>query len=287
VEVIIGILSGRDITLASQWQRLLKNQGTWIGSFTQLSSTGEIVRDTPTEVALKPIKQGEAMRQEIRKMPPAQPVDETVLEYRSLGKGVLFCEDGAFSQGSIQWSPVSEFGAELGLLHQTERLRIVQIFSRQPTLSSLTLIREHLAGTTPVERPGLTANQLFGTWQGHAVTVYPDLQPQQEMTSQLVIRQISEECIEQQLTFQGGPSIQTQGRIAGSQIQFEQGSQPVTVLLLPNGASATFPTHIQPGRPLFLEAGWLFTPDLRQRLIRTYDQRGTWVSLTLVTEQRV
>jgi hypothetical protein len=272
--------------LTSQWQRLLKNQGTWVGSFTQMSPTGEVVLDTPTEVALKPMDGGDAMRQEVRKMPPGQPVDELVLAYRSLGKGVLFCEDGAFSQGSIQWSPVSEFGAELGLIYGSERLRIAQIFQRQPTLTSLTLIREYLQGTTPRHRPPLTVEQLLGTWQGQAVTVYPDLQPQREMTSQLVIRQMADDQIEQQLTIADVPPIQTQGRLVGSTLQFEQGSQPVTVLLLPNGASATFPTHIQPGKPLFLEAGWLITPSLRQRLIRTYDERGTWASLTLVTEEK-
>ncbi|NEP08577.1 MAG: DUF3598 family protein, partial [Okeania sp. SIO4D6] len=27
-------------------------------------------------------------------------------------------------------------------------------------------------------------------------------------------------------------------------------------------------------------AGWLIKPDLRQRLIRTYNEKGEWVSLT-------
>ena len=272
---------------STQWARLLKNQGTWVGSFTQLSPTGEILQDTPSEVVLTPLNGGNTMRQEIRKRPPGQPPSETVLEYSSLGRGVLFCETGAFSQGSIQRSPVSEFGAELGLIHNHERLRLAQIFPKQPTLGSLTLIREHLAGTEPAPRPALTLEQLLGTWVGQATTVYPDLQPQQSLASRLEMGLSPTGAVTQTLSFGPGPALSSQGQRLGSTLRFDQGRQPVTVLLLPDGASATFPTEIQPGQPLFLEVGWLIAPTLRQRLIRTYDDRGTWVSLTLVIEEKV
>ncbi|MBW4485776.1 MAG: DUF3598 family protein [Tildeniella torsiva UHER 1998/13D] len=273
---------------------MLKNQGNWVGSFTQVSPTGEILQDTPSEVALIPLNEGNTMRQEIRKFSPGQPPSETVLEYSSLGRGVLFFETGAFSQGSIQRSPVSEFGAELGLIYSSERLRVAQIFPRQPTLGSLTLIREHLAGTEPTPRPALTVDELIGIWVGEATTVFPDWQPQQSMATRLEIQRegdglrpvYNQRNLTQTLTFGNSPAIQSQGRLAGSTLRFEQGSQPVTVLLLPGGASATFPTEVQSGQPLFLEAGWLITPTLRQRLIRTYSAQGTWESLTLVTEQK-
>ncbi|PZV08740.1 MAG: hypothetical protein DCF32_04025 [Leptolyngbya sp.] len=280
---------------SSQWARLLKNQGTWVGSFTQVSPTGEILQDMPSEVALISLNEGNTMRQEIRKYPPGQPPSETVLEYSSLGRGVLFCETGAFSQGSIQRSPVSEFGAELGLIHGSERLRVAQIFPRQPTLGSLTLIREHLAGTELTPRPTLTVDQLIGTWVGEATTVFPDWQPQRSLATRLEIQRqgdglrpvYNQRNLTQTLTFGNSPAIQSQGQLVGSTVRFEQGSQPITVLLLPSGASATFPTEIQSGQPLFLEAGWLVTPTLRQRLIRTYNAQGTWESLTLVTEQKL
>jgi len=273
--------------VASQWERLLKNKGLWIGSFTQISPVGEILQDTPTEVALIPLNQGKTMRQEIRKQRPGQPVSETVLEYSSLGRGVLFCENGAFSQGSLQWSPVSDFGAELGLIYDTERLRIAQIFPKQPNLGNLTLIREHLQGTPPPHRPQLTVEQLLGTWLGKAVTVFADFQPEQAITTRLEIQPAESGVIQQSLYFGEGSGIQSRGVQVGSTLQFEQGSQPVTVLLLPDGASASFPTAIQPGQPLFLEAGWLITPILRHRLIRTYNVQGTWISLTLVVEERI
>ncbi|MBE9155779.1 DUF3598 family protein [Nodosilinea sp. LEGE 06152] len=271
----------------TQWQRLLKNQGVWVGSFTQLSPSGDVRQDTPSEVALTPLNGGNTMRQTIRKRPPDQPPSETVLEYSSLGRGVLFCGTGAFSQGSIQRSPVSEFGAELGLIHGTERLRLALIFPKQPSLGSLTLIREYLAGTDPTPRPELSVEQLLGTWVGEAETVFPDLQPPQTMATRLKIRQAGPGTVSQTLNFGQSPAIQSQGRVVGSTLQFSQGSQPVTVLCLPGGASASFPTEIQPGQPFFLEVGWLISPTLRQRLVRTYSAQGTWVSLTLVTERKL
>ncbi|HEY9881003.1 MAG TPA: DUF3598 family protein [Leptolyngbyaceae cyanobacterium] len=270
--------------MASQWERLLKNSGTWIGSFTHFSPDGQQISDTPTEISLKP--EGDLMRQEIRKMPLGETPQETVLEYRSLGKGVLFCEGGAFSQGSIQWSPFGDFGAELGFIHGTERLRLVELFKGERTLSSLTLIREHLEGTQPQSRPLTSVDQLIGTWQGQAVTVYPDLQPEDTYATQLEIQREGSDRIHQTLQFGQAPPIQTEGKLLNNQLQFDQGIQPVTLLLLPGGASATYPTHIESGKPLFLEAGWLISPTLRQRLIRSYNAQGTWMSLTLVVEQK-
>jgi hypothetical protein len=270
--------------MASQWERLLKNQGTWVGSFTQMSTTGTVLDDIPTEVSLQPLDNGNTMCQVVRKYPPGQPVDETTLEYRSLGRGVLLCETGAFSQGALQWSPVSDFGAELGLIHQAERLRMALTFPRQPTLGGLILIREHLKDAKPELRPDLSLDQLLGTWIGQATTVFPDWQPEQSMDTQLTLRSLDAGIVEQSLQFSGAPSIRSQGIQDGQRLQFQQGQQPMTVLMLPNGASATFPASIQPGRPLFLEVGWLIEPHFRQRLIRRYDSRGTLASLTLVTE---
>lgn len=272
--------------MASQWERLLKNQGVWVGSFTQVSPLGEILEDTPTEVALLARDGGNLMRQEIRKWRPDQPAQETVLEYRSLGRGVLFCEDGAFSQGSIQWSPVSEFGAELGLIYGGERLRLALVFPRQAGIGSLTLIREHLKGERPSLRSPLSADHLLGTWVGRGTTVYPDYQPETALTSRLTLT-ASDDTVTQTLSFDSGATLQSQGQRVGSTLQFSQGRQPVTVLLLPSGASATFPTAIVPGQPFFLEAGWLITPTLRQRLIRRYNERGSWVGLTQVIEEKV
>lgn len=272
--------------MASQWERLLKNTGTWIGSFTRIAPDGAILEDTPSVVTLKPLDRGNLMRQEIIKHPPGASPQKTVLEYRSLAKSVLFFEQGAFSQGSMQWGPFSEFGAELGLIYNRHRLRLVQRFDRDRQLSPITLIREHQEGAAPSTRPKLTLDMLLGTWTGAATTIYPDLRPSNTYPTRLTVQR-QEDTVQQTLWFgEDSPPIQSEGKVEGDRLLFTTGAQTVQILLLPDGASSTCPTHIEPRRPLFLEVGWMITPTQRQRMIRQYTEQGSWVSLTLVTETR-
>jgi hypothetical protein len=275
----------------SQWQCLFQNLGEWHGSFTRLSPQGEILQDTPTVVSFEGLNDNQTMRQVVRRL--TDPIDEKVLEYSSLGRGVLFLENGAFSQGSIQFGPFSEFGAELGLIETCEdgtpgdrRLRLVQLFNRESQLEQLTLIRERRANTNTQERSPLTVDDLLGIWQGEATTVYPDWQPPSTATTLLKLQQTGDHILTQELTLPNGQTIRSQAAIAGNVLKFAEGSQSVQVLLLPDGASATSPTQIKTGHPFFLEVGWLLRPNLRQRLIRSYSDRGEWISLTLVTEQK-
>lgn len=276
------------LPMKSQWECLLQNLGAWHGSFTRLSSTGDLLEDTPTVVSLEGLDDNRTIRQIIRRL--STPPDEKVLEYSSLGRGVLFFENGAFSHGSIQFGPFSEFGAELGLIAADRRLRLVQLFNRESQLAQLTLIRESLEGSTTPERPPLKLDDLLGEWQGEAVTVYPDWRPPDTYPTTLRIQPEGENGLVQQLSFGAGDdshTITSTGTIVGSCVQFEQGSQRVQVLLLPDGASSTCPLQIQLRQPFFLEVGWLLQPNLRQRMIRSYNQQGAWASLTLVTEYKI
>lgn len=263
----------------SQWQCLLENLGQWQGSFTRLSPQGELLEDTPTVVSFTGLNDNQTMRQVVRRLPPNQPVDEKVLEYSSLGRGILFFDNGAFSQGSIQLAPFAEFGAELGLIWGDRRLRLVQLFNNGQ-LDRLTLIREQLAGTTTPERPQLTVDDLIGQWQGEAVTIYPDWRSPDTYITNLKIDRVGDRLI-QQLSFLGR-NITSKASIQGSILYFDSNTQ----LLLPDGASATFPLQVKGGQAFFLEVGWLIAPQKRQRLIRAYSDKGEWISLTLVTEQR-
>ena len=274
----------------SQWQRLLKNRGVWQGSFTQVSPDGLLLADTPTEVALLPYDGDRAMRQEIRRYPQpnhqGQP-SETVLDYRSLNRSTLFFEEGAFSQGSPQWGPFSEFGAELGLIAGEQRLRVVELFEKSGELKQITLIREKLKGAEALTRPALEMSALLGTWQGEAVTQHADLRPEQAQSTLLKLEQETDSTFRQTLSLDGEQVISTTGRLVGKRLSFTQGSQLMQVLLLPDGSSATCPRCITPRKPLILEAGWLIDEHTRQRMIRSYDATGAWVNLTLVTEKKV
>ena len=276
--------------MRSQWDCLLQNIGEWQGSFTRFSPQGEQLEDTPTVVSFEMLNDHKTMRQIVRRLPPNQPVDEKVLEYSSLGRNILFLENGAFSFGSIQWGPFSDFGAELGLIEKQRRLRIVQMFNRASQLEKITLIREKLQGSNELERPALTVEQLFGEWQGEAVTIYPDFSKSDTYSTNLKIHPEKSDRLVQQLTFGTGSAARTitsTAQINGSVLTFSESALPTQILLLPDGASCNCPLQIKPGHFFVLEAGWLLKPNQRQRIIRAYSDKGEWSNLTLVTEQKV
>lgn len=277
--------------MRSQWECLLQNVGVWQGSFTRLSPSGELESDTPSVVSLEGFHNNQTIRQIIRLRE-----DEKVLEYSSLGKSTLFFENGEFSQGSIQLAPFAEFGAEFGFIQQNRRLRLVQIFNKNGDLNQLTLIREHLSGSEAPQRPTLTIDDLLGQWRGEAITIYPDWQKSNSFASTLQLKLDDAGRLIQSLTFgdvsrQAATHLRTitsTATIKGSIIHFDQDPlRQVQVLLLPDGASANSPLKVQLRQPFILEAGWLVEPNLRQRMIRSYSDKGEWVSLTLVTERRV
>lgn len=266
--------------MKSQWACLLENLGAWHGSFTRLSPSGEILEDVPSIVSFTGINDNQTMRQIVRLSPANQPVSEKILEYSSLNRTILLFDNGAFSQGSIQFAPFSEFGAELGLIDRDRRLRLVQLFDNGK-LTGLTLIREKLSNSETPERPPLRVEDLIGEWQGEATTIYPDWRSPDSYTTALKIQREGDR-LHQELNF--GRSIVTTARIEGSILKFDASN--VQILLLPDGASSNCPTEIYPRKPFVLEVGWLVQPDLRQRLIRSYGDKGEWVSLTLVTERK-
>ena len=272
--------------MLSQWECFLRNLGEWHGSFTKLSPQGEVITDTPTIVHLEGINGNRTVNLTLRRFPPQQPPQVTLFEFTSLNRSTLFFENGAFCQGSMQWSPLSQFGAEFGFICGDRRLRLVQLYNKESRLDSFTLIREKLPDSQTPERPPLTVEQLVGTWSGRAVTLYPDLRSPDTFATNLEIVLSDQHTLQQKLTF-GDRTISSSARIDGSRLYFEQSEPTVQILLLPDGASANCPVEIKPGKPWVLETGWLITPSQRQRLIRSYGINGEWLSLTLVEEQKI
>jgi hypothetical protein len=276
--------------MKTQWECLLQNLGEWHGSFTRFSPQGELLEDTPTVVSFTGLNQNQTMRQVVQRYTSDRSAiaDEKVLEYSSLNKGTLFFENGAFSQGSIQLAPFTEFGAELGLIADDRRLRLVQLFDRSGNLDRLTLIREKLAQSTTPEKDSLKLNDLLGEWQGEATTLYPDWRSPDTYPTRLKLHQADDRLV-QQLSFgnlEAERTLTSSARIDDSQLHFDQSTPPTQVLLLPDKASSTCPLSVKVGQPVLLEVGWLIEPHLRQRLIRSYNNKGEWTSLTLVTEQK-
>lgn len=275
---------------SSQWDRLLQNLGVWQGSFTRLSAVGEMLEDMPTVVTLEGIDNNQTVRQTLEyfSATTGELSQRRVLEYSTLNRSTLLFEHGAFSQGSLQFSPVAEFGAEFGFIYGDRRLRCVHLFrpsDGESQLSGLTLIRERLEHSTTPDRPPLTLASLLGTWQGQAVTQYSDYRPPDVKSTSLTLWQQGDR-LHQRLTAPNFELIST-AAITPGRLLFDQGKVPMQVLLLPDGSSCNTPTVIPRRHPFLLEVGWLLTPTLRQRMIRRYDAKGAWSSLTLVTEKKV
>ncbi len=267
----------------SQWECFLQNLGVWEGSFSNFSPQGTLLNDTPSRLSLKGLNNNQTVRLTLHRSGK----DDLVKEYSSLGRSLLFFENGSFSEGLIQLGPFSEFGGELAFVHENRRLRLVQLFDNTGQLKELILIREHLAGTPAAERPPLEINDLLGEWQGQAVTIYPDWRSPDTYSTTLKLQLDDTGRLTQSTSF-AERTITSIATIKGTIVLFDQDPQKqVQVLFLPDGASATSPLKVQLRQPFFLEVGWLIQPNLRQRMIRSYNEKGEWVSLTLVTEERV
>jgi hypothetical protein len=127
----------------------------------------------------------------------------------------------------------------------------------------------------------LTLDQLIGEWQGNATTLYADWRSPDHYTTQLAVH------IEGNRLTASNLELTSSAQIQQDRLLFELGGHRIQVLLLLDGASSNTPLAIPRGKPFFLEAGWLVQANRRQRLIRSYDAQGGWVSLTLITEHKV
>ena len=277
--------------MTSQWNYFLKNLGEWHGSFTRMSPQGEEVADTPTLVTLEGLNNNQNVHQVVRYLPPDEPSRDVVIDYDSVNRSIIFFPNGAFSQGSMQWGPYSTFGGEFGLIDNdfgdgTRRLRMVELFNSSAKLERVVLIREKLPNSEVPERLPLDIDSLLGEWTGEGITMYADLSNPTTFSSHLQIKRKGDNQIEQTLSF-GERSINSVARIEGSRLIFENSDLPSQILLLPDGASCNCPLEVKLGHNFVLEMGWLLQPNVRQRIIRAYNEKGNWVSCSLVTEKKV
>lgn len=277
--------------MRSQWECLLQNLGCWQGSFSRLSKSGEILEDISSETSLELKEDNQTLRQVVRRFYDGQPQD-LVLEYRTLNRSTTFFENGAFSQGALQFAPYTEFGAEMGLIYGDRRLRVVLLYDKASQLDRVTFIREHLPNSTTSERPALSLNDLLGKWEGEAITIASDWLEPESMSTVTEWKQEGDRVIMslQMQTPMGAKTITSIAKLDPYNPQilnFEQDTLSIQTLFLPDGASVTCPVAIGNHQPFRLSLSWLIEARLHQRMIRTYDHKGGWTSLTLVTERKV
>jgi hypothetical protein len=274
--------------MESNWANFLKNLGEWEGTFTQVSTDGKLLDSTPSILNLEGLEDNQLVRFRLRRFAnniTEQPTADRSQEYTDLGRQAVFFDTGAFSKGSLQVAPFSEFGAEYGFVGENRRSRLVQLFDKQGGFSSLTLIREIRSGSNATMRPNLTVDRLVGKWQGTAHTSYSDWKDPDIYATSLEITEI-DGSLQQQISF-GNRTIASAARIDGNQLHFEDGATPRRILLLPDGVSSNTPLQISHRQPFFVEAGWLSSDHERQRLIRNYNDKGEWISSTHIIEHRI
>jgi Domain of unknown function (DUF3598) len=271
----------------SNWENFLQNLGEWQGSFTTFSVTGEILSNTLSILTLVATEENKLVKFRVRRYGAegysSEPTTDFTEEYRTIGRQNVFFDAGAFSKGTIQISPVSDFGAEYGFVAPNRRLRFVQLFDMERNFSKVVLIREFLADTESIEQPPLTVDRLIGRWIGQATTAYADLRNSDVVETCLEIQRIGADQLQQTITF-GDQVISTTAVIKENKLIFTETNREI--LLLPDGGSSNVPLQVNSRTPVFVEAGWLVTDHQRQRILRNYNDRGEWVSSTHVIEHR-
>lgn len=239
--------------MASQWQNFLHNLGAWQGSFTGISPTGTVLKDTPSLLSLEVGEQGAEgaitmVRFRLQRFDGADrsapPSSDLSQEYRSLGRQVVFFDTGTFCKGSLQLAPGTVFGGEFGFVHGDRRHRLVLLYSEAGRADQLVLIREFRVGSTASECPPLTPEQLQGPWHGGTATISADWpEPDQ----------------------------------ADAQVGFTD-AELAEFQWLPDGGYCRWPQQVSHRQAFSVEAGWLTAPDRLERLIRRYDGSGAWQS---------
>ncbi|MEM9244800.1 MAG: DUF3598 family protein [Cyanobacteria bacterium P01_F01_bin.153] len=296
--------------MRSQWECLLENEGDWWGSFDAVDEEGTIQPGHLSLTQLKATSDRKTVNQKVLQYDRTQypqwkgivaadepwkdwpTVRKIEVSYQAVGQGLLFHDTGAFSQGALFVGPYSQFGAEMGLKSGDRRVRLVQRYDPKGKAMPLTLIRE--ASSQPwfvplgtPETPEDLLAALEGQWVGTAITVFPDFHSTTSDSSLVLERR--GDRLHQSLTFTMGDTPRTMtssARIEGPELIFDEMGAAVAVLLLPQGISSNRPKE-RPFRQSFgLEVGWMTSNRDRQRLIRRYNDKGEWVSLTLVQETK-
>lgn len=271
------------------WQNFLHNLGVWEGSFTSISADGEELESTPSILELEGFDNNQRVSFRLRRFPShgynGSPISEINQDYHTLGRQIIFFNTGAFSKGTMQFAPFSEFGAEYGFVAGNRRLRLVQLYNREGGLSSQVLIREFRQHSNALERPPLQIEQLIGEWYGTAHTCYASWEPSIHFTTHLRISQ------EKGYLFQHSNFLdqihRSTAEINGNQIRFQSAEGDRCLFLLADGTSSFIPLHLPRHHPFEVEVGWLLGDNERQRLIRRYNPKGEWVSATHIVENKV
>jgi hypothetical protein len=277
--------------MASQWQNFQRNLGAWRGSFTNVDAQGTALNSSASLLTLTSADEGRLVHFRLRRSasgdPVAAPSQDTAQEYRTLGKQVVFFDNGSFSKGSLQIAPATRFGAEYGFISGDRRHRLVQLFADDGSFGSLVLIREFRDGSGAVEGPPLSPEQLGGRWQGQAATIEADWPEPTLVDATITVDQPAASSLRLETRLGPESTVVAATLEAGAATPCYSADQAGRLLLLPDGGLSLAPLQISHRQAFRVEAGWLESPHCWQRLIRRYGPRGEWLSSTHLVARRL
>lgn len=211
----------------------------------------------------------------------------TSWEYRDFSVGLRFFEDGSFSNGKVQLAPFSDFATEQGFLVGDQKVRVVQQWNAQGITTSFTTIRE-IRGTW--QDPGTTLispDHLLGRWQGSTTTFTAAEYTPIISEIELEFQRDQDDWTEQIKI--AGQTIKIDGVIAGSRLYLPKFKGQM--LFLPGNlivySPEQLPISTHSDRSFKVGLGWLPAPDIYLRMIRQYDQNGSWQSVALLQAKKI
>ncbi len=175
----------------TQYQWFRQHLGCWEGWFTTYDpDTLTITNRKQSIITFAEVQPG--VMQQTNEYPSLdpQPAPQSWL-YQQLSPGIRFFPDGSFSNGRLQYVPISDFGIEQGFLYQptsldhpTQKIRVVQLYNKaQPTGF---IVIEEVRGDWYLN--SAVDYELTGQWAGESVTFQAD---QYSSTSQSINFSIS------------------------------------------------------------------------------------------------
>jgi len=280
--------------MVSQWQCIQQNIGTWHGAFLQFSSDGELVKDTPSVLTLEETEPGKTMELTLVRSPSDGPEKVNKLIFTAPGPApyVYFFENGAFAQGSSQWSSFGQFGTEFSLKVGDRRVRFVVIYEGTPSYTSrikyVTLICETPSAESEFPEPQMTPQQLMGQWSGTLEVLNSSGELENSETSQWRFNEGLE--LRAQESFAGEKqTLSASGELSDNVVLLkgtEETALTYQLMALPHGAYCLLPQEIKQGCSFRIEVGWKSAEGERSRFIRYYDSRGVWMHSALVNDKQ-
>ncbi|MEM9151414.1 MAG: DUF3598 family protein [Cyanobacteria bacterium P01_F01_bin.3] len=282
-----------------QWACIRQNIGTWHGSFSQFSPTGELVKDTPSVLTLEETEPDKTMELTLERFPKSGEKTVNRLTFTAPGPApyTYYFESGAFSQGSSQWSSFGQFATEFSLKIGDKRVRYVIMYESTSSYTSVlkyvTLICETPEEDTQFVEETLTAENLLGTWKGEAEVIYATGEPftigvaeWQLSTDLMLVCQEQFDEQDQRLSVMSDTEATLSAKTVLPLKATTNDQLDYQLMLLPNGAYCLLPQEIKRETAFRFEVGWVSAKGNRQRLIRYYDTRGVWMNSALINDKQ-